>query len=86
MLCGHTRAGVLSPVSSLLEPHLFQEIIMLYSWLLTENHKPIPRIKMSLVATEPGMWNGGKVWSDEWCFCLSGRGRGCDLSSGLLQK
>lgn len=59
---------------------------MLYSWLLTENHKPIPRIKMSLVATEPGMCNGGKAWSDEWCFCLFGRGRGCDLSSGLLQK
>lgn len=41
---------------------------------------------MSLVATEPCVWNGGRVWSDEWCFCLSGGGRSCDLSSGLLQK
>lgn len=48
MLCGNTRAGLRSQVPSPSESHLFHEIIALYSWLVTENHKPIPRIKVSL--------------------------------------
>lgn len=48
VLCGNTRAGVLSPVSSLPEPHLFQEIIMLHCWLLTRSINPFQELKCHL--------------------------------------
>lgn len=66
VLCGNTRAGVLSPVSSLPEPHLFQEIIMLYCWLLTRSINPFQELKCHLWP-----WNHA-CGVEEGCGVMSG--------------
>lgn len=58
------------PKDLLTGPHLCQEIILLYSWLLAENHKLILWIRTSHGAVVPGSWEGGRVWSDGWLFCF----------------